>query len=56
MIVIMERLIANGHAYAAQGHVLFDVPSMPDYGRLANKGIDEQIARLAQGPDGPPAP
>ena len=44
MIAIMERLIANGHAYAAQGHVLFDVPSMPDYGRLANKGIDEQIA------------
>ena len=44
MIAIMQRLIANGHAYAAQGHVLFDVPSMPDYGRLANKGIDEQIA------------
>ena len=44
MIVIMERLIASGHAYAAEGHVLFDVPSMPDYGRLANKGIDEQIA------------
>ncbi len=44
MITIMERLIANGHAYAAEGHVLFDVPSMPDYGRLANKGIDEQIA------------
>ena len=44
MIAIMERLVANGHAYAAQGHVLFDVPSMPDYGRLANKGIDEQIA------------
>ena len=44
MIAIMERLVANGHAYAADGHVLFDVPSMPDYGRLANKGIDEQIA------------
>ena len=44
MIEIMRRLIANGHAYAAQGHVLFDAPSMPDYGRLANKGIDEQIA------------
>ncbi len=44
MITIIERLIANGHAYAAEGHVLFDVPSMPDYGRLANKGIDEQIA------------
>ena len=44
MIAIMEKLIANGHAYAADGHVLFDVPSMPDYGRLANKGLDEQIA------------
>ena len=44
MIAIMERLIANGHAYAADGHVLFDVPSMPDYGRLANKSMDEQIA------------
>ena len=44
MIAIMERLITNGHAYAADGHVLFDVPSMPDYGRLANKGLDEQIA------------
>ena len=44
MIAIMERLIANGHAYWAEGHVLFDVPSMADYGRLANKGIDEQIA------------
>jgi cysteinyl-tRNA synthetase len=44
MIAIMERLIANGHAYAADGHVLFDVPTMPDYGRLANKSMDEQIA------------
>jgi cysteinyl-tRNA synthetase len=44
MIVIMERLIARGHAYAADGHVLFDVPSMPDYGKLANKSMDEQIA------------
>ena len=44
MIAIMERLIANKHAYAADGHVLFDVPTMPDYGRLANKSMDEQIA------------
>ena len=44
MIAIMERLIAGGHAYAAEGHVLFDVPSMPDYGALANKSPDEQIA------------
>ena len=44
MIAIIEKLIAKGHAYAADGHVLFDVPSMPDYGRLANKSMDEQIA------------
>lgn len=44
MIAIMEKLLANGHAYVAQGHVLFDVPSMPDYGRLANKSPDEQLA------------
>ncbi len=44
MLEIMHRLIARGHAYAAQGHVLFDVPTMPDYGRLANKGMDEQLA------------
>lgn len=44
MIAIMRRLIDNGHAYAADGHVLFDVPTMADYGRLANKSMDEQIA------------
>ena len=44
MIAMMERLVARGHAYAADGHVLFDVPSMPDYGALANKSPDEQIA------------
>ncbi len=44
MIAIMERLIARGHAYAAEGHVMFDVPSMPDYGALANKSPDEQLA------------
>ena len=36
MIALIERLIANGHAYAADGHVLFDVPSMPDYGKLSS--------------------
>ena len=44
MIAIIHKLIARGHAYAADGHVLFDVPSMPDYGQLANKGMDEQLA------------
>ncbi|MFN8928533.1 MAG: cysteine--tRNA ligase [Rhodospirillales bacterium] len=44
MIALAERLIANGHAYVAEGHVLFDVPSMPDYGRLSRRNRDEQIA------------
>ncbi|MCW5735984.1 MAG: cysteine--tRNA ligase, partial [Enhydrobacter sp.] len=37
MIALIERLIDRGHAYAADGHVLFSVPSMPDYGRLSRK-------------------
>ncbi|MBM3641547.1 MAG: class I tRNA ligase family protein, partial [Alphaproteobacteria bacterium] len=39
MIAIIERLIASGHAYAADGHVLFDVPSMPSYGRLSRRSL-----------------
>jgi cysteinyl-tRNA synthetase len=44
MITMIERLIASGHAYAADGHVLFHVPSMPDYGRLSKRPLDEMIA------------
>jgi len=44
MIEMIERLIAGGHAYAAQGHVLFSVPSMPDYGALSRRPLDEMIA------------
>ena len=44
MIEMMERLIEEGHAYAAEGHVLFSVPSMEDYGRLSGRNRDEQIA------------
>jgi cysteinyl-tRNA synthetase len=44
MIEMIEKLIANGHAYAADGHVLFDVPSMKDYGRLSRRSLDEMIA------------
>ena len=44
MIAMIERLIAAGHAYAAEGHVLFDVPSWPDYGRLSGRPMDEMIA------------
>lgn len=44
MVAIIERLIASGHAYAADGHVLFDVPSMPNYGRLSRRSLDEMMA------------
>src|SRR5262245_38827830 len=44
MKVLIERLIASGHAYVAEEHVLFSVPSMPDYGRLPNRPLDELIA------------
>ncbi len=44
MVAMIERLVARGHAYAAEGHVLFSVPSMPDYGRLSRKPRDELIA------------
>jgi cysteinyl-tRNA synthetase len=41
---LIERLIASGHAYVAEEHVLFSVPSMPDYGRLSGRSLDEMIA------------
>jgi cysteinyl-tRNA synthetase len=44
MIAMIERLIERGHAYAAEGHVLFSVPSMPNYGMLSRRDRDEQIA------------
>lgn len=44
MIALIERLIANGHAYAAEGHVLFSVPSFQDYGKLSGRSPDELLA------------
>jgi cysteinyl-tRNA synthetase len=44
MIALNEKLIAAGHAYEAEGHVLFDVSSKPDYGKLARRSLDEMIA------------
>lgn len=44
MIALIGTLIAKGHAYAAQGHVLFNVPSFPAYGGLSGRSRDEQIA------------
>jgi cysteinyl-tRNA synthetase len=44
MIMIIERLIAGGHAYAAEGHVLFAVASDPGYGKLSGRSADELLA------------
>jgi cysteinyl-tRNA synthetase len=44
MKVLIERLVAAGCAYVAEDHVLFDVPSMPEYGRLSKRSLDELIA------------
>jgi cysteinyl-tRNA synthetase len=44
MIAMIEKLVANGHAYVAEKHVLFDVPSMPAYGKLSKRPLDEMIA------------
>jgi len=44
MIAVIEKLLARGHAYVGEGHVLFDVPSDRDYGKLSGRSRDEQIA------------
>jgi cysteinyl-tRNA synthetase len=44
MIALIGRLIANGHAYEAEGHVLFSVASFARYGALSGRSRDEMIA------------
>ncbi len=44
MIDIIETLIAKDHAYMADGHVLFHVPSFAKYGGLSGRSRDEQVA------------
>src|SRR5215471_16278625 len=44
MIAMTEALIASGNAYVAEGHVLYDVSSKPDYGKLARRSLDEMLA------------
>ncbi|PSJ39714.1 cysteine--tRNA ligase [Allosphingosinicella deserti] len=44
MIAMIERLIAQGFAYEADGHVLFHVPADPDYGALGRRDRDAMIA------------
>ena len=44
MIAMIERLIELGHAYEAEGHVLFHVPSDPDYGTLSRRDREAMLA------------
>ena len=44
MVAMIASLIERGHAYAAQGHVLFSVPSDPDYGALSKRDRDAMVA------------
>jgi cysteinyl-tRNA synthetase len=44
MIAMIAALIEAGHAYAAEGHVLYDVSSKPDYGKLAGRSVDDMLA------------
>ena len=44
MIALIQILIERGHAYVAEGHVLFSVASDADYGKLSNRSHDEMIA------------
>ena len=44
MVALIERLIEGGHAYAAQGHVLFAVASFAQYGALSGRSTDELLA------------
>jgi cysteinyl-tRNA synthetase len=44
MIAMIERLIELGHAYETEGHVLFSVPSDPDYGVLSKRDREQMIA------------
>jgi cysteinyl-tRNA synthetase len=44
MIAMIEGLIARGHAYAAEGHVLFRVRSYGAYGALSGRSVDDMIA------------
>ncbi len=44
MVGMIETLVARGHAYAAEGHVLFAVDSAPAYGTLSGRSVEDMIA------------
>ena len=43
IIRMIEKLISSGHAYAADGHVLFHVPSDPEYGTLSRRSLEDMV-------------
>ena len=44
IVGMIRQLIANGHAYEAEGHVLFAVGSFEGYGKLSRRDVDEMLA------------
>ena len=44
MVAMIERLVESGHAYAADGHVLFAVDTFPGYGKLSRRDPDDMLA------------
>jgi len=44
MQALIADLLAHGHAYVAGGEVLFDVASMPDYGQLSGRNLEDNLA------------
>ncbi|MFV8816850.1 cysteine--tRNA ligase [Haliea sp. E17] len=44
MIELTRTLVEKGHAYESQGHVLFSVESMEDYGKLSKRSLDDMLA------------
>ncbi len=44
IVAMCEKLITQGNAYAAEGHVLFDISSYPKYGHLSGRSADEMLA------------
>ena len=44
MIELTRALVEKEHAYESQGHVLFSVESMEDYGKLSNRSLDDMLA------------
>jgi cysteinyl-tRNA synthetase len=44
IIGMCESLIASGHAYAAEGHVLFEIATFPEYGQLSGRSAEDMLA------------